>query len=95
MHFIVFQQTECLIRASMTFLKVPFIFPKYFFFSQQATFIKVCSQEFSMDLLNWVLDYWYRGSSRKQTYLGLASYGNVKIQTLNGSGEKRDLFQWP
>ena len=48
-----------------------------------------------MDLLNWVLDYWYRGSSRKQTYLGLASYGNVKIQTLNGSGEKRDLFQWP
>ena len=79
----------------MTFLKVPFIFPKYFFSSQQATFIKVCSQEFSMDLLNWVLDYWYSGSSRKQTYLGLASYGNVKIQTLYGSGEKRDLFQWP
>ena len=79
-HFIVFQQTECLIRASMTFLKVPFIFPKYFFSSQQATFIKVWSQKFSMDLLNWVLDYWYSGSSRKQTYLGLASYGNVKIQ---------------
>lgn len=36
-----FQQTECLIRASMTLLKVPFIFPKYFFCSQQATFVKV------------------------------------------------------
>lgn len=34
-------QTECLIRASMTLLKVPFIFPKYFFCSQQATFIKL------------------------------------------------------
>ncbi|KAL9954770.1 hypothetical protein ACROYT_G042345 [Oculina patagonica] len=34
-------QTECLIRASMTLLKVPFIFPKYFFSSQQATFIKL------------------------------------------------------
>ena len=48
--FIVFQQTECLIRASMTLLKVPFIFPKHFFSSQQATFIKVCIQEFSMYL---------------------------------------------
>ena len=44
-YFIVFQQTECLIRASMTLLKVPFIFPKHFFSSQQATFIKVCTQE--------------------------------------------------
>ena len=44
-----------------------------------------------MDLLNWVLDYWYRGSSRKQTYLGLASYGNVKTQRWYGSGEKRDF----
>lgn len=34
-------QTECLIRASMTLLKVPFIFPKHFFSSQQATFIKL------------------------------------------------------
>jgi len=34
-------QTECLIRASMTLLKVPFVFPKYFFCSQQATFIKL------------------------------------------------------
>ncbi|KAJ7390818.1 Integrator complex subunit 7 [Desmophyllum pertusum] len=34
-------QTECLLRASMTLLKVPFIFPKYFFCSQQATFIKL------------------------------------------------------
>ena len=41
-----FQQTECLIRASMTLLKVPFIFPKYFFCSQQATFIKVGKDSF-------------------------------------------------
>jgi len=34
-------QTECLIRASMTLLKVPFIFPKYFFCSKQATFMKL------------------------------------------------------
>jgi len=34
-------QTECLIRASMTLLKVPLIFPKYFFSSKQATFMKL------------------------------------------------------
>lgn len=34
-------QTEYLLRASMTILKVPFIFPKFFFSSQQATFIKL------------------------------------------------------
>ncbi|RMX39854.1 hypothetical protein pdam_00013450 [Pocillopora damicornis] len=34
-------QTECLIRASMTLVKVPFIFPKYFFCSQQSTSIKL------------------------------------------------------
>ena len=66
-------------------------FPEILFSSQQATFIKVCSQTFSMDLLNWLLDYWYSGSSRKRTLLGLASYGNVKIQSLYGSGEKRDF----
>ena len=41
-----FQQTECLIRGSMTLLKVPFIFPKYFFCSQQATFINVGEDNF-------------------------------------------------
>ncbi|XP_022784369.1 integrator complex subunit 7-like [Stylophora pistillata] len=34
-------QTECLIRASMTLVKAPFIFSKYFFCSQQSTSIKV------------------------------------------------------
>ncbi|XP_068683543.1 integrator complex subunit 7-like isoform X2 [Montipora foliosa] len=34
-------QTDYLLRASMTILKVPFIFPKFFFSSQQATFIKL------------------------------------------------------
>lgn len=34
-------QTDYLLRASMTILKVPFIYPKFFFCSQQATNIKL------------------------------------------------------
>ena len=77
-HFIVFQQTECLIRASMTLLKVPFIFPKHFFSSQQATFIKVCTQEFSMDLLHWVLDCLYSGSSRNAEKVPVPGAGRLR-----------------
>ncbi|KAK2560871.1 Integrator complex subunit 7 [Acropora cervicornis] len=35
------EQTDYLLRASMTILKVPFIYPKFFFCSQQATNIKL------------------------------------------------------
>ena len=38
-YFIVFQQTECLIRGSMTLLKVPFIFPKPFLSFQSASYV--------------------------------------------------------